>query len=371
MALSQNVAAAVKRSAGGSLKSALAAAVALPTLLTGMPAIARQAPNPMEVYELIRTNLAGVTDAQLQTAAVEGLVRQLQPRVWLASSEPATNEAPALISKTARFDGSVAYLRIGRVGNGLAAAVREAYDAQAKTNQPAGLILDLRFAEGDDYSAAAAVADIFATDEKPLLDWGKGSAKSTAKTDAWHMPVVALVNRETAVATEALAASLRDIGAALLIGTNTAGRAMIATEFRLSNGQTLCIARAGVKIGDGTTLTPDGLRPDVAVAVTPAEEQAFWLDPTKPFARTSSLTSSTNSAGTNVVAGTNQVSAERINEATLVRDRQKGNLPKNAPRSASTQAPVVAAAPVVRDPALARALDVIKALALVRQWKAP
>jgi hypothetical protein len=371
LGLHRNVTAAGKRGADASLKAALAAGIALPALLAGTPAVARQAPDPMEVYELIRTNLSGVTDAQLQTAAVEGLVRQLQPRVWLASGNPVTNEAPALISKTARFDGSVAYLRIGRVGNGLAAAVREAYDAQAKTNQPAGLILDLRFAEGDDYAAAAAVADIFATEEKPLLDWGKGSAKSTAKTDAWHMPVVALVNRETAVAAEALAASLRDIGSALLIGTNTAGRAMIATEFRLSNGQTLCIARAGVKIGDGNALTADGLRPDVAVAVAPAEEQAFWLDPTKPFGRLANVTSSTNSAGTNVVAGTNRVSAERINEAALVRERQKGAFPKNPPRNASTQTPVAAAAPVVRDPALARALDVIKALALVRQWKAP
>lgn len=345
----------------------LATAFFLLAMLAGRTAIARQAPDPREVYDLIRTNLPGVTDAQLQTAAVEGLVRQLQPRVWLVGSDAPTNESPALLTKTARYDGTVAYLRIGRVGTGLAAAVQSAYAAQAKTNPPAGLILDLRFADGDDYGAAAAVTDLFATEEKPLLDWGQGSARSTAKTEALRLPVVALVNHDTAEAAEALAASLRDIGAALVIGTNTAGRAMIATDFPLSNGQTLRIARTGVKLGGGDALTADGLRPDVAVAISPADEKALWLDPLKPLARGTNFTSTTNASGTNVAATTNRAPGERVNEAALVRDRRKALSLTTPQKTTDTPAP----APIMRDPALARALDVIKALALVRQWRTP
>ena len=336
--------------------------------LAGKPVIASQAPDPREVYDLIRTNLPGVTDAQVQTAAVEGLVRQFQPRVWLVKADAPTNESSALLTKTARYDGSVAYLRIGRVGAGLAEEVQSAYAAQAKTNPPAGLILDLRFAEGEDYGAAAAVTDLFMVEEKPLLDWGQGTARSTAKAEALRLPVVALVNRDTAAAAEALAASLRDVGAALVIGTNTAGRAMIATDFRLSNGQTLRIARTGVKIGGGDALTAEGLRPDVAVAILPADEKALWLDPLKPLARGANLTSATNAPGTNVVAGTNRAPGGRMNEAALVRERQKAvSFTAPSPKTADAPAPV----PIMRDPALARALDVIKALALVRQWRTP
>ena len=343
--------------------------VSLLALLAVEPALARQAPDPREVFELIRTNLPGMTDAQLQTAAVEGLIRQLQPRVWLVNADATTTtESPALITQTTCYDGSVAYLRIGRVGTGLAAALQSAYDAQAKTNSPAGLILDLRFADGEDYGAAAAVADLFLTEEKLLLDWGKGSAHSTAKSEALHLPVVVLVNHDTAAAAEALAASLRDIGAALVIGTNTAGRAMIAEDFLLRNGQTLRIARTGVKLGGGAALTADGLRPDIAVAIAPAEERVLWMEPLKPLPSSTNLVSAPNASGTNTAAATtNRTRGERINEAALVRDRRK--MPSFAASAKNTDATVPA--PVVRDPALARALDVIKALALVRQWRTP
>jgi hypothetical protein len=347
----------------------LAPGVSLLALLAVEPAFAHQAPDPREVFELIRTNLPGMTDAQLQTAAVEGLIRQFQPRVWLVNADATTTtESPALITQTTRYDGSVAYLRIGRVGTGLAAALQSAYDAEAKTNPPAGLILDLRFAGGEDYGAAAAVTDLFLTEEKPLLDWGKGSARSTAKAEALHLPVVVLVNHDTTAAAEALAASLRDIGAALVIGTNTAGRAMIVEDFVLSNGQTLRIARTGVKLGSGAALTADGLRPDIAVAIAPADEKALWLDPLKSLSANANRVSVSKPSSTNnAAATTNRTKGERINEATLVRDRQK--MPSFAAPAKNADATVPA--PVVRDPALARALDVIKALALVRQWRTP
>ena len=347
----------------------LAPGVPLLALLAVESALARQAPDPREVFDLIRTNLPGVTDAQLQTAAVEGLIRQLQPRVWLASADPATNTgSPALLTQTTRYEGSVVYLRIGRVGAGLAAALQSAYDTQAKTNPPAGLILDLRFADGEDYGAAAAVTDLFLTEEKPLLDWGQGAARSTAKSEALHLPVVVLVNHDTTAAAEALAASLRDVGAALIIGTNTAGRAMVAEDFSLSNGQTLRIARAGVKLGGGGTLTADGVRADIAVAIAPADEKALWLEALKPLASGPNLASASKPSSTNTLtAATNRAQSERINEAALVRDRRKALSPTTPAKNTDASVP----APVVRDPALARALDVIKALALVRQWKAP
>ena len=50
--------------------------------LTPLAAEAAQAPNPTEVYEWLRTNLPGLTDAQLQIAAVERLVNKPAPRVF-------------------------------------------------------------------------------------------------------------------------------------------------------------------------------------------------------------------------------------------------------------------------------------------------
>ena len=70
-----------------------------------------------EVYDSIREHLAGTTDADLNRAAVKGLLTNLAPKVSLVESSGTTNSGShgPLLSKTSLYDGSIAYLRIGRV----------------------------------------------------------------------------------------------------------------------------------------------------------------------------------------------------------------------------------------------------------------
>lgn len=129
-------------------------------------------PSFREVYDLIRTNLAGATDADLEQAAVEGLVKQLQPRVQLVGGPSETNAAArrVTLSEATVFDGPVGYFQIALVGAGLAQDLKSAVEAIARTNDLKGLVLDLRFAGGDDYAAAGKVADLFVSSNRLLLD---------------------------------------------------------------------------------------------------------------------------------------------------------------------------------------------------------
>ena len=129
------------------------------------------------------------------------------------------------------------------------------------------MILDLRYAAGDDYASAAATAELFVKKDQPLLNWGNGMVRSKEKSDAISLPVAVLVNRQTAGAAEALAAVLRETGAGLILGSRTAGQAMIAQEFPLKNGERLRIATAPIQLGDGSALSAQGLKPDIAVEV--------------------------------------------------------------------------------------------------------
>src|SRR6185503_15236598 len=95
----------------------------------------------------------------------------------------------------------------------------------ASTNSLTGLVLDLRYAGGFDYSAAAATADLFVNAARPLLNWGNGVVSSQEKTNAIQVPVAVLVNGRTAGAAEALAAALRETGSGLILGGKTAGQA--------------------------------------------------------------------------------------------------------------------------------------------------
>lgn len=323
-----------------------------------------QAPDFKEVYDLVAAHLSGISPADLNRTSVQALVTALSPRVSLAGGGEAPGGAAAQpVSKSSLFDGQIAFIRVGRVTSGLPDAVREACQKLAGTNQLNGLVLDLRYTDGDDYAAAAATADLFLKKERPLLDWGSGITRSKEKSAALVAPVAVVMNRQTSGAAEALAAVLRDSGAGLLLGARTAGQAMVAQEYPLRDGQRLRIATGSVRLGDGSALSSDGVRPDIAVEVNPAEERAYYADPFKELPKTNLLAGTAISTGTSA-NGTNRTRRARFNEAELVRERKEGSVADlDLPFSENGDA----GKPSVRDPALARALDVLKGLAVVRQ----
>ncbi len=306
-----------------------------------------------EVLGIVRTNLAGVGPAELNDATVRGLLQQYPSRLILetnrvgeASSTPAE---PAWLARTNLFDDAYAYLRVAEVRTGLAAALAEALTGLGKTSQIKGLLLDFRFAQGEDFAEAGRTADLFASREQPLVDWGSGSAHATAKTNAIALPLALLVNGGTRGAAEALAAALHGMRLGLLIGGTTAGRASVFKEFTLSTGDRLKVAVSQVKVGDANALPSSGLVPDIPVPLPEAEERARLADPYKPDARASRF-------------GTR---GERLTEADLVRIHRDAQDP-GAVRPRPAVAPG-APAPAVTDPVLLRGLDLLKGLAVVGQ----
>ena len=326
----------------------------------------REAPDFKEVYDLIRAHLGGMSEDDLNRKAARGLVNALSPMVSIASNgngASVASEGPTL-AQTNIFDGDIAYLRVKRMDDSLAKAVASACERFRSTNKLRGVVLDLRYAAGDDYAAAAATADLFLNKPRALLDWGNGAVKAKEKTDAISVPVAVLVNHDTTGAAEALAAILRQAAAALIIGNKTAGQAMIMQEYPLKNGDRLRIATTPVKLGDGTELSSKGLAPDIAVEVSSDDERAYYADAFRVVPRGNMLASQTLSL-TNAANGITRTNRRpRLNEAELVRERKEGLTPE---ADLSLSRDVEAEGPMVHDPALARALDVLKGLAIVRR----
>ena len=319
------------------------------------------APDFKEVYELIRQHVAGLSEEELNRAAVLGLVNALGPKVMLVTNETTESNGESPMVRSNLFEGDIAYLRIRRVAEGLDQQIRDACRPSEGTNKFKGLVLDLRYSSGDDYLAAAAAADLFVRKEQTLLFWGTKPVQSKEKKDAIMVPVAILVNKQTAGAPEALAAIMRQTGAGLILGSVTAGRAMIAQEFPLKDGERLRIATSPIVMGDGSSVPSQGLKPDIAVEVSSADERAYYADAFKVIPRTNSAGSSLSP--TNLAAGTNRnIRRPRFNEAELVRERREG-----ATLDADdNEKEVEPDKPVVHDPVLARALDLLKGLAVVR-----
>ena len=316
-----------------------------------------------EVFELIRTNAAGLSEMELNRAAVDGLLAKVNARAWLVPAKSSATDANAApVSASALFDESYGYIRIAHLSSRLPEQFASALEKLLATNKIKGLVIDLRYAGGNDYDAAAKVADRFLGSEQPLLDWGQGSAKSTDKTNAFRQPVAVLVNHYTSGAAEALAAVLRQKDIGLLIGTNTPGQASITKDFPLKNGSSLRIAVASVKTGDGQVV--EQLKPDIQVDVNPDDERAYFMDAYKTLPRATGSSGQTNLASVTI---TNKP-RKRLNEAELVRMLRDGESAddENAKPARAAEAPK----PLITDPALARAIDLLKALAVVRQTRA-
>jgi len=315
-----------------------------------------------EIGGLIRSNLAGVTPSELDEAALEGVLHRFRGRVSLVGGSSAAGAAPQdeppSLSRTNVFDGRFGYVRLASVGPHTARELAGALDAFKASSRLEGLILDLRSASGTHYAAAAQTADPFLSDERVLLRWAGQTASSTAKSNALTAPVAVLINSNTAGAAEALAGILRENGVGLLIGSVTAGMASVFREFPLSNGQKLLVATSAVELGSGETVLTEGLTPDIAVAVVPQEEALFLADPYRRVTPPDVALAKPTGPGT---APTNRPA--RVTEADLVKARREGVSLGGDDGPLRSQTP---AEPVVTDPALARALDLLKGLAAVR-----
>jgi hypothetical protein len=170
------------------------------------------------------------------------------------------------------------------------------------------------------------------------------------------------INSKTSGAAEGLAAVLRETSTGLLLGGRTAGLARLFKDFPLSNGGTLRVAVGEIKLGDGSDFS-GGVKPDIAVEVSPADEASYWEHPYQAPARAGT----TNLAGTNVdaAASTNQGGYHPFNEAELVREQRDGA--DLEAEFAGRQDQPDPGLKLINDPVLARALDLLKGLAVVQK----
>jgi peptidase S41-like protein len=318
-----------------------------------------------EVYDLLKANLAGTTEPELNRAAVRGLLEQLAGKVTVVGETSRAGSAPSQPAPVTAsiFDGKFGYVRLSRLTPDTDREFGAALEGLRGTNSLKGLVLDVRFAGGQEYEAAVALADRFLAGDQPLVDWGEGWKKSKGRNDAIALPLAILVNRQTSGAAEVLAGILRYRDVGLLIGTNTAGQASMAKEFTLKTGQRLRVAIAPVKVADGQELPFTGIKPDIEVEVNADDELAWYDDAFKSIKASRSGSVSTNDTAS---AGTNRPARGRINEAYLVRMSREGQNPEREPAAVPAPPRSGDVPPLVNDPVLGRALDLLKGLAVVQ-----
>jgi carboxyl-terminal processing protease len=160
--------------------------------------------------------------------------------------------------------------------------VRKALQAGAK-----GIVLDLRDNGGGLLQEGVLVASVFLRDGTVVSTRGRARSEHTysASGDAikGNIPVVVLVNRNTASASEIVTGALQDRKRATIVGTRTFGKGVFQEIEGLTNGGALDITVGQYFTPKGRNLgphgkNPGGITPDVRAVDNPKTPRDEALD---------------------------------------------------------------------------------------------
>jgi carboxyl-terminal processing protease len=137
-------------------------------------------------------------------------------------------------------------------------------------------ILDLRNNPGGFLNSAIEVASEFIDDR--VIVYQEGSDGERVAMEARHgghaldMPLIVLVNRGSASASEIVAGAIRDHDRGLLVGETTYGKGSVQNVHGLSDGSELRVTVAVWLTPDGTLIHKEGIEPDIVVTPKPPDD---------------------------------------------------------------------------------------------------
>lgn len=169
----------------------------------------------------------------------------------------------------------IAYVFFATFSQGSHGDLRETLDRLYRGGAE-GLILDLRGNGGGLLNEAVLSSSIFVEDGEVVSTRSRtrGERSYDAVGDAIDpRPTVVLVNRDTASASEILAAALEVYDLAEVVGTRTFGKGTFQEVLPLAAGGALDLTIGQYLTADGTSLAGEGIAPDVRVEDDPKTER--------------------------------------------------------------------------------------------------
>lgn len=133
------------------------------------------------------------------------------------------------------------------------------------------IILDLRNNPGGFLDEAVSISDLFLPRSTVLIERNVDGQEETFTADngdqAEEIPLVVLVNGNSASASEIVAAAIQDNDRGTLIGTTTFGKGSVQLLYDLSDGSQLRVTYANWFTPDDVSISENGVDPDITVEV--------------------------------------------------------------------------------------------------------
>lgn len=161
----------------------------------------------------------------------------------------------------------IAYIRISNFDQKTGEEFEE-HLSKVKANNPKGLILDLRDNPGGLLDQVKEVADNILGEATIVYTMDRTGSKRYLKSDAQgklEIPLVVLVNGNSASASEILAGAVRDNEAGTLVGTTTFGKGLVQSVVELDDQTGYTLTTAQYFTPSGEYIHKKGITPDVVI----------------------------------------------------------------------------------------------------------
>jgi carboxyl-terminal processing protease len=155
------------------------------------------------------------------------------------------------------IDPATGYIRLSDFRSGAASEVERAFKTLKKNPEMKSLVLDLRANPGGILIEAVRICNLF-VDKGELIVQTKGNMKewdseyiTTNDPVDTDIPIVVLINRGSASASEIVAGALQDLDRAVIVGQRTFGKGLVQTSRPLKYNAQLKITTAKYYIPSG------------------------------------------------------------------------------------------------------------------------
>jgi carboxyl-terminal processing protease len=173
--------------------------------------------------------------------------------------------------RTKDLGGGVAYVRITSFSEPTTQELNAAL-LKVLANKPKGLVIDLRNNPGGYLTTSVDVASQFLKGGDVLYEENADGLRQKFPVRpgglATDVPLVVLVNKGSASASEIVAGAIQDAGRGILIGEKTFGKGSVQTSQLLSDGSSVHITIAHWFTPKGRQIHEVGLDPDISVSIT-------------------------------------------------------------------------------------------------------
>ncbi|MBI3875737.1 MAG: S41 family peptidase, partial [Verrucomicrobia bacterium] len=179
-------------------------------------------------------------------------------------------------------EGGIGYLRLRQFGEHSTEELEEALK-KIEAQDVKGLIMDLRDNPGGLLDQAVKVCEKFLPKNQLVVSTeGRVAADryqyfATGKGVHPYLPMVILVNGNSASASEIVSGCLQDLKRAIVVGEQTFGKGSVQSILPMSDGYALRLTTAKYYTPSHKVIHEKGITPDILVPMTPEEEQNLAL----------------------------------------------------------------------------------------------